>query len=522
MIADSNSLVRTALLFLLISLSGETSFLFAESQEKKATESENKASLFNMTLDQLMNLTAKVEVASLFEEDDMRVGSSVSSISAATWTMMGACRMHEVFDNEPGVMTYPSVGGTPAIAIRGYTTNFSSVRGLATMIDGVPLNTVSYGTAFYGNPNWELGTLNKVEMLKGPGSAIYGSDAFHGVISLRAFESKKDLMAVEISGGNPGFFQGSVKVSHGFKANRFRIDFSAGGTHSEDEGIVYKRDAIGPGRWDNAYDSLSTVLKVTVRATDRMTIKAGGYGNGFNAQGFKGVGWVAGFNDLFESRTDSTSGRARFFMGTASIAYTLPHAVSIEAGGYRWKNTVDFTGGFVDFADGSFAPGHTISNLAFSDLRTGFTLSIKQPDNRYRLQWSLAYSHDALSSPSSRYDFQDLQSGEIQFYPANPNGKMSFDGYRRKINGLFGQTKWGVIQDKLYLLFGGRYDHYSDISDAFTPRAGLIYLPGKVSALKFLYGRAFRAPVGAEMAGALTTMGSCSAADPSWTATFSI
>jgi outer membrane receptor protein involved in Fe transport len=508
MIADSNSLKSIALLSLLISLSfGGKSFPMAENQEKKAAKGENSASLFNLTLDQLMDLTAKVEVASLFEEQDLQVASSVSSISAPTWKMRGARRMYEVFDNEPGVMTYLSGAGEPAIAIRGYTTNFSSVRGLATMIDGVPLNTLSYGTALYGNPNWELGTLDKVEMLKGPGSAIYGSDAFHGVISLHSFESEKDLMAVEMGGGNPGFFQGNIKMSRGFKANRFRIDFSTGGTHSGDEGIVYKRGGIGPGRWDNAYDSLSASLKVALRATDHLTIKAGGYGNGFNIDRAKGLGWVAGFNDLFESGTDSSAAQTRFFMGTASIVYALPHEVSIEASGYRWKNTVDITGSFVDFIDGSFAPGHTLSNLSFDDLRTGFTISVKQPDNRYRLQWLMAYSHAALSTPSTRFDYQDLQTGEIQFYPTNPNGKTSFDGYHRTIDGIFGQTKWGVIRDKLYLLFGGRYDHYSNVNYAFTPRAGLLYLPGKTSALKFLYGRAVRAPVGAEIAGSLTTMG---------------
>jgi outer membrane receptor protein involved in Fe transport len=476
-------------------------------ESKDIVSPSKKTSLFTMSLDELMSLTAKVEVASLFEEDELMVGSSVASVPAATWGKMGARRMHEVLDNEPGVMTYSSIGGTPAIAIRGYTSNFSSVRGLATMIDGVPLNTLSYGTALYGNPNWELGTLNKVEMLKGPGSAIYGSDAFHGVVSMSAFDSEKDLVMLEMAGGNPWFFQGSIKLSRGFSANRFRIDFSAGGSHNGDEGMVYKRGSSGPGRWDNVYDSFSSSLKLTYHATDRLTIKAGVYGNGFDASGFKGLGSIAGLNDLFESGYDTSSGKTKFFMGTASFVYTLPRKISLEAGAYRWKNASDFTGAFVDFADGTYLPGHTISNIGFEDLRTGFTVTLKQPDNKLHLQWMLAYSYATLSTPSSRYDFLDAQTGEVQYFPANPNGKLSFQGLDRQINSVFTQTKWGIVPEKLYLLLGGRYDHYSDVVTGFTPRAGLIYLPTKTSALKFLYGQAFRAPVGAEIGGALTTMG---------------
>lgn len=133
-----------------------------------------------MPFEEALDLSVKVDVASLFREDALRVGSTVASIDAATWEKAGARRMHEAFDNEPSVMSYTTLGGAPAMAIRGYTTSFLSVRSLATMIDGVPLTTLSFGTALYGIPNWDLGTLDKIEIVKGPGSAIYGTDAFCG------------------------------------------------------------------------------------------------------------------------------------------------------------------------------------------------------------------------------------------------------------------------------------------------------------------------------------------------------
>jgi outer membrane receptor protein involved in Fe transport len=466
-----------------------------------------KGSIFDLSLGELMNLNAKVEVASLFEEDELLVGSSVVALSPTNWDRMGSRRMHEVFDNEPGVMTYTLAGGIPAIAIRGYTTNFSSLRGLATMIDGIPLNTISFGTAFYTIPNWELGTLNKVEMLKGPASAIYGSDAFHGVIAMNTFESDKDLAMVEAGGGNPSFFQGNVKLSKGFANNKFRVDFTAGGSRNGDENLIYEPEAGGPGRWNNQYNSYATVLKFSLKVNDRLKIKLGAYANGFDSSGFKGVGTVLTTNDLFLSGYDSSDAQMSFYMGTLSLVYALPYKMNLEFNGYSWKSHALGRLNFLDFAHQTYQPGHTLLNFGGDDVRRGFTLAFKQPDNRYRLQWLVAYSYSYFDVPDSRYDMTDVLSGKDYFFPNIPTGKLLYNLTNRTINSVFAQTRWGIIPERLYLLLGVRYDHYSDVETGFTPRVGLIYQPSKNSAIKALYGRAFRAPVAGELKGAFLTLG---------------
>jgi hypothetical protein len=52
--------------------------------------------------------------------------------------------------------------------------------------------TAEMGTAFGAMPSCEPGILDKIEMIKGPGSALYGSDMFYGLISLKTFESESD------------------------------------------------------------------------------------------------------------------------------------------------------------------------------------------------------------------------------------------------------------------------------------------------------------------------------------------
>ena len=62
--------------------------------------------------------------------------------------------------------------------------------------------------------------------MKGPGSAIYGSDAFHGVISMKTFESDKNTYSIEGAGAYPLYGDGNVKISQGL-GSILRVDAAA-------------------------------------------------------------------------------------------------------------------------------------------------------------------------------------------------------------------------------------------------------------------------------------------------------
>lgn len=154
-------------------------------------------------------LDVEVEVASLFIEDELVIGSTVAGIVPEKWKLMGARRVYEALNNELGVMLYPEFGSSTGISIRGYASEISALRGISLLIDGVPMNGLHTKTAFYQLPDWNLGTLNAIEMIKGPGSAIYGEDAFHGVLYLKTFESGKDHYSIDLSHAYPVYRDGS-------------------------------------------------------------------------------------------------------------------------------------------------------------------------------------------------------------------------------------------------------------------------------------------------------------------------
>jgi len=126
-------------------------------------------SLFALSLEEL--LAIEVEVASGVLESELEVGSSVSLITREQWQQRGARRTDDALGGLISTIALPTFGGGNALAVRGYATELS-VRGIATILDGVPLNTLAFGTSAYDKPNIDLGILQRIETIRGPGSPM--------------------------------------------------------------------------------------------------------------------------------------------------------------------------------------------------------------------------------------------------------------------------------------------------------------------------------------------------------------
>ncbi|MBN2159264.1 MAG: TonB-dependent receptor [Spirochaetes bacterium] len=454
----------------------------------------------------------KVDVASLFEEDELVVGSSVSSVTRETWNKLGARRFCEALNDEVGFIHMPGTFGGEIPFFRGYATR--KVAGVATLIDGVPMNNYDFGNATYMIPTWELGTLDRIEIIKGPGSAIYGSDAFHGVVALKTFESDKNTYQFEASGAYPWYGDGAARISAG--NDKIRMDFSGAGSYQGNQKLKYhyidyfgfdpstvpgEEDLVSPtagtGRYKNIQESTTGVLKLRIMPTDKLTLKLGGYFYyGFMDDNYGIVYLDAGTkDDLFVSarNRDKLDNLRYLYMGTAGIEYKFPHQISLEATGYYWYNYARYNSDATPFEP------YTYRQKSY---RGGARVLIKQPDNSIRLQWLIAYEASFAGIPYTRMKVDLFTMGSDALLE---NGRYSghelIDRSKRVINSGFAQFKWNAVKDILYFIAGGRLDYYSDYGLQATPRAGIIIKPVEPFSIKMLYGRAFRAPSASEQKG---------------------
>src|SRR6185295_8714869 len=66
------------------------------------------------------------------------------------------------------------------------------VTGVLLSWDGVPLNDLLRGAPTLNVPGLNLGAIGEVQLVEGPGSSLYGADAFYGVVALSPYEAAGD------------------------------------------------------------------------------------------------------------------------------------------------------------------------------------------------------------------------------------------------------------------------------------------------------------------------------------------
>jgi outer membrane cobalamin receptor len=447
-------------------------------------------------------INMKVDVASLFEEDELVVGSSVSSVDESAWNRLGARYYYEVLNNEPGVFQAPIIWGQHYLFVRGYASK--NVYGVDYLIDGVPMLNFDLGSAALMFARLDTGILDRVEMIKGPGSAIYGSDAFHGVVSMKTFESDRNTYRFQANIAYPLWGGGNVKISQG--NDKVRMDFAASGTYQGNQNLEYHYLDLfgvhmgtnsvslptwaGTGTYRDSSTSGAGVLKLRIMPTDRLTFRLGGYVLHTDMRGINGNVYLTATTDdpIVNARDhDQYDTRSFFTMATGAVEYKFRNKISIEGSGYYWYN--------FKYQDG-YATPFPWDHYQFTDrsYRAGARVILKQPDNSIRLQWLVAYESSFMGIPEAHNDLK-IRTPNPVVSPANYRIPSMFDEANRVIHSAFAQFKWNAVKDILYFILGGRLDYYyNQYGLQATPRAGIIVKPADSMAIKLLYGRAFRAP----------------------------
>ena len=154
------------------------------------------------------------------------VVSAVTTISGEDLRARGVRFVQDALREVPGatVVQVGSFGGVSSLFLRGGESDYVKV-----LIDGVPAN--QSGGAF----NWANLTtdnLDRIEVLRGPGSVIYGSDAVSGVVQIFTRRGQGGFSAVGgveagtfgTVNGRGGVLGGSPRLSYSADASRFDTD----------------------------------------------------------------------------------------------------------------------------------------------------------------------------------------------------------------------------------------------------------------------------------------------------------
>jgi vitamin B12 transporter len=214
-----------------------------------------------------VQLEGFVITASRFPEEAGKVGSALTVLDRADFEAANAENVAEVLEKTPGLTVNQAggVGGTASVSIRGAEADQTLV-----LIDGVRINDPGSTGAEFDFAVFSLTNVERIEILRGPQSGLYGSDAIGGVINIVTRKAEGEPQAiVEAEGGSykthaERAFASAAKDGVGVSvaASNFRSSgFSRFSGSTEDDAT--RKQSIS-GRID--YDDPSAAWGVTLTA----------------------------------------------------------------------------------------------------------------------------------------------------------------------------------------------------------------------------------------------------------------
>ena len=203
--------------------------------------------LYSMTLEQLMQLKASGVPSEMEKIINQLIGvaskkaltsrdspSIISLITHEEIVHSGARDLIDVLRLVPGFDFGVDVQGVVGIGIRG---NWAYEGKTLILLDGAEMNEILYSTFQLGN-HIGVDQIKKIEIIRGPGSAIYGGYAEYGVINIIT-QDGEDLKGVSVNGiysqmsGTYGQRNVGVSIGDKIKDLNYSISFFTGqGTRS--------------------------------------------------------------------------------------------------------------------------------------------------------------------------------------------------------------------------------------------------------------------------------------------------
>lgn len=358
--------------------------------------------------------------------------------------------------------------------VRGFSRPGDYSSRFLVVVDGVRINDGIFQMAPIGNEfPIDVDLIDRVEFIRGPGSSLYGTDAFLGVVNIIT-KRGRDYKGTQLAGSAASYDTYKGRATYG---NRFQngVEMLVSGTYADSGGqdLYFKR-----------YDRPYTNNGVAVNCDDENAYKLFSrvFYQDFTFEGAysrreKGVPTGA-FETVFNDSQTRTYDRYGFL----SLKYD-----------HTFTNDLNLM--FQTYYYGSKYDGHWMYNFG-NRLHPIYNLGTDSGYNqRINTQLQLTYTfldkHKIILGTETTYNFQADQSfNDLETHFQDDRSLTDW--------ALYVQDEYRVF-DWLRLNAGLRYDHYTTFGGTFNPRLALIYNPFPSTALKAIYGSAFRAPSAYEL-----------------------
>lgn len=198
---------------------------------------------------------------------EKNIGSSITVLDNDQIVERQEVTVFDLLRSTPGVSVSRNggIGTVSTLRIRGATSGQTLV-----LIDGVKVNDLSAPAGEFNFANLTTDAIERIEILRGPQSTLYGSDAIGGVINIITRRSDDPLnISGFIEGGSFGTFRGGINL--GGKTKKTAFNLSLNGTRTD--GISAADENAGNTEKDG-FRTISVLGRGDHKLTDNLTVNA--------------------------------------------------------------------------------------------------------------------------------------------------------------------------------------------------------------------------------------------------------
>ncbi|MEO5774726.1 MAG: TonB-dependent receptor [Sphingomicrobium sp.] len=425
-------------------------------QDASGQSGAGKPALLDIPLEDLLTLESTSVAKKRQEVRD--AAAAVTVITQDDIRRSAANSIPDLLRMAPGVEVGNLVNGKQAVAIRGFNSRASD--SLLVMIDGRSIYVSTLSGVFWELLSLPLSDIERIEIIRGPGAALWGANAVNGVINIITKHSA-DTLGTQIA-AHAGTRAQNAALSFGDRIGE-DLTYRIHGTYDRDRGLV-------DGNGDNFTDasrSFSAGMRVDWQPTTKDAISVAAEANDVRIR--RPVLRI-NENPLDLRMVQDTS------VNDNRSANIVARWVREQSDRFDWSL--------------QFAFDH-INYQEIGDTRLHWT----QGDLDMGLHWRPNDTHDFNFGFGARVIHDDLTS--------TPSLSLDPESATERWVSSYVQDDISLVPNRLRLTLGAKLEHNSFTGVEFQPNARLFYRPDPAFAVWASVSRAARTPSRYERGGTL-------------------
>lgn len=387
----------------------------------------------------------EVVVSSTMTEKELEdAPGSVEIISYLDIKKIGATTLSQALEDGAGLIIKSESGRVKTLDIRG-----TGAKHTLVLLDGKRFSSGFRDILDLNQIPVEM--IERVEIIRGASSALYGSDAIGGVVNIITKKAKDDFIAeLNFRYSQDKYIDGHSTRYGAYAGEKIeRLGYSLSGSIQRTN--QYEHDNISPDDGDNT--SLGSIHgSFNFDMNDKNSIEAGLFYSLFKGEG------IRDFQGMDRLRTANDK----------RLSYNLSY---IHNNNEKFKSSLFFNHSEYE------------NNIKMNPFASDFN--------------ALKHSTDEVGIRINSHLGKQLITGGSDFRK-EVRQELSLSDDDISNLGVFIQDEF-FLNDNFYFVAGLRYDDHSQAGDYYAPRSSLVYKPIKDLSLKASYGKGFRAPALSEL-----------------------